>query len=368
MKIVIDDKIPFLKGVLEPFGNIVYLDGSEITHDSIVDCDAMIVRSRTICNRKLLDKTAIQFIGTTTIGTDHIDTEWCDNNGIKWVNAAGCNSGSVTQYITSSLLHLAHKHNFTLAGKTVGIVGVGSIGSKVEKMATALGIRVLLNDPPRERAEGSKNFVTLNKISEESDIITFHVPLIKLGQDRTINLAGEEFFAGLKKGCFIINSSRGGVVNEGLLIESLKSGRVKGAALDVWEGEPDINGEMLNLCDIATPHIAGYSQDGKYNASKIVLSQLASFFNIEPDIEKLKRPDPPQKSIIELNKSISTQDQIHRAVFATYNILTDDQKLRDNPKSFENIRNSYWQRREFNAYIISGSGEVVNTLKELGFN
>ena len=235
IKIVADDKIPFLKGVLEPFAQVEYFPGSKISRDKILDADALIVRTRTKCNKDLLDGTNVKLITTATIGIDHIDIEYCEQSNIKWYNAPGCNSSSVMQYITSALLSLAEIENFNLTDKTIGIVGVGNVGSKIKKIAETLGMKVLVNDPPRERVEGGNEFSSLEIIKLESDIITFNVPLNKEGIDKTYHLADERFFEGLKKKPIIINSSRGEVIKTSALKNSIAENQVSNVVLDVWE-------------------------------------------------------------------------------------------------------------------------------------
>lgn len=368
MRIVADNRIPFLKDVLEAYGEVIYLDGEKINNKSLRNADALIVRTRTRCNKELLAGTNIRFVGTTTIGTDHIDTAWCDKVGIKWASAPGCNSSSVMQYISSALIYLAEKHNIRLSDKTLGIVGVGNIGARVEKMARVLGIRVLLNDPPRERVESETKFVTLERLKAESDIISFHVPLTKSGQDKTLNLADEDFFNGLKKGCIIINSSRGGVIDEKLLIKEIHSGNILGTVLDVWAGEPNINIELLKLCDIATPHIAGYSDDGKYNATKKIVEEFTGFFGFDFYPENIIKPASIENQQIVLSENEAFADQLRRGIYSSYKIFDDAKKLTDNPANFESIRNSYRSRREFSAYKISGEGPALQTLLDLGFS
>ncbi|GET29786.1 4-phosphoerythronate dehydrogenase [Prolixibacter sp. SD074] len=199
MKIIIDDKIPYIKGALEPFAEVVYLPGSKTTPEVVKDAGALITRTRTKCNRELLEGSGVKFIATATIGFDHIDTEYCSETGIEWTNAPGCNSGSVEQYIASALAVLSQKRHFALSGKTLGIVGAGNVGKKVARIAGAYGMKVLLNDPPRERAEGKSNFVSLDEILAQSDIITLHVPLNMAGEDKTFHLADDAFFAKAKK-------------------------------------------------------------------------------------------------------------------------------------------------------------------------
>ncbi len=185
IRIIADDKIPFLKGVLEPYAKITYLTGNQINRKAVMEADALLVRTRTRCNSELLEGTPVKYIGTATIGFDHIDTDYCEKNNIKWINAPGCNSSSVQQYIAAALLRIASESGFSLRDKTIGIVGVGNVGSKVQKLAGILGMKVILNDPPRARSERTKIFVSLENVLKESDIITLHVPLNMDGRDKT---------------------------------------------------------------------------------------------------------------------------------------------------------------------------------------
>ncbi|MCW9066240.1 MAG: 4-phosphoerythronate dehydrogenase, partial [Ignavibacteriaceae bacterium] len=269
IKIIADNKIPFLKGVLEPFTEIEYHKGSEITKKIVRDADALLIRTRTKCNKELLLDTKIKFIGTATIGIDHIDTAFCESKGIKWINAPGCNSSSVQQYLASALLTLSKLKNFEFSKMTIGIVGVGNVGSKVEMIANILGLKVLLNDPPRERIEGREKFVSLDRLIEQSDIITFHVPLNLNGIDKTFHLADAELFKKFNKSKILINTSRGEVIETAALKEAISDGNVTASVLDVWENEPNIDLELLKMVDIATPHIAGYSADGKANGTSV---------------------------------------------------------------------------------------------------
>jgi erythronate-4-phosphate dehydrogenase len=278
MKIVADDKIPFLRGALEPFAEVVYLPGKQISQDDLKDADALLIRTRTKCTESLLEGTKIKFIGTATIGFDHIDTDYCESRKITWTNAPGCNSSSVQQYIAAALLKISSSDKFTLKDKTLGIVGVGNVGSKVEKLARCIGMNILLNDPPRARVEGSTNFHSLDTVLSESDIVTVHVPLNLTGEDFTFNLFNEEIFSKLRQGAWFINSSRGEVADTQSLKQVLLEGILKGAVIDVWENEPDIDRDLMKLALIATPHIAGYSTDGKANGTAMVVNSLAKFF------------------------------------------------------------------------------------------
>ncbi|MDP3582352.1 MAG: 4-phosphoerythronate dehydrogenase, partial [Ignavibacteria bacterium] len=303
IKIVADDKIPFLKGVLEPFADVIYLPPKEISRETVKDADALLVRTRTKCNADLLENLSVKFIATATIGFDHIDGAYCDANKIRWMSAPGCNSSSVQQYIASALVTIAANKKFKLSDKTIGIVGVGNVGSKVEKLASALGMKVLLNDPPRARKEGGEKFVSLDELVEKSDIITFHVPLNKAGVDKTFHLADEKFFEKFNKSKIMINSSRGEVVETNALKLAVKDGSVSDLVLDVWENEPNIDSELLELTDIATPHIAGYSADGKANGTAICVNALSEYFNLglEKNWYPKEIPNPVNSSIIEMD-------------------------------------------------------------------
>src|SRR5664280_2095961 len=255
MKIVADDKIPFLKGALETYAEVVYIPANLINTDILKDADALLTRTRTKCNSTLLEGTSIKFIGTATIGFDHIDTQYCKKKNIRWTNAPGCNSSSVQQYIAAALLKISSEFHFNLKDKTLGIIGVGNVGSKVEMFARRMGMNVLLNDPPRARAEGKKNFHSLNRVLSSSDIVTVHVPLSIAGEDTTYHLFNEEIFGRFKQGAWFFNSSRGEVTDTNALKKMLYAGKLDGAVIDVWENEPDIDVELMRQAYFATPHI-----------------------------------------------------------------------------------------------------------------
>ncbi|MGE5419223.1 MAG: 4-phosphoerythronate dehydrogenase PdxB [Chloroflexota bacterium] len=370
MKIVADDKIPFLRGALENFADVLYVPGKEIRNDIIKDADALLIRTRTRCDEELLRGTTVKFIGTATIGFDHIDTGYCENNNIHWTNAPGCNSSSVQQYITAALLRIAKDYHFELEEKTIGIVGVGNVGSKVEKAARALGMNVLLNDPPRERKEGKKNFVLLGDILYNSDIITVHVPLNMSGEDRTFHLFDEKSFKKMQKGTWFVNSSRGEVTDTASIKKALSNDKIK-AVIDVWENEPGIDLNLMHLAFIATPHIAGYSTDGKANGTAMVVNSLAGYFELP--LKKwypLNVPIPAGTDIAIDCKGKNDIDIIREAVTRTYNIDRDDIRLRLSPGNFEKHRGEYPLRREFTSYSVklkSGNKMISGKLKELGF-
>jgi erythronate-4-phosphate dehydrogenase len=371
MKIVADDKIPFLKGVLEPYSRILYLPGKQIDNKVLKDADALITRTRTKCNSSLLKGTAVKFIGTATIGYDHIDTEFCRKNGITWTNAPGCNSSSVQQYIAAALLRISGKFKYKLKNKTIGIIGVGNVGSKVEKLVRVLEMNVLLNDPPRARDEGENGFVSLDQLLIESDIVTAHVPLNLTGEDKTYHLFDEKSFGMMRRGTWFINSSRGEVTDTAALKNAIDSGKLMGTVVDVWENEPDINPELLEKAFISTPHIAGYSTDGKANGTSMAVNSLCKFFNLPlnnwyPDTV----PDPAVPVILLDCKGKTDEEVMKEAVLHTYNIDDDSIRLRQSPADFEKQRGDYPLRREFPAYTVIVKGGTRNTrmmLKGLGF-
>jgi erythronate-4-phosphate dehydrogenase len=371
MQIVADDKIPFLKGALEPYAEMIYLPGKQIAREILNDADALLIRTRTECNEKLLEGTKVQFIGTATIGFDHIDTQYCNRRKIFWTNAPGCNSSSVQQYIAVALLKLASHNSFSLKDKTLGIIGVGNVGSKVEKFARTVGMNVLLNDPPRERLEGKKNFQTLNTVLSESDIVTIHVPLNVGVEDFTYHLFDEEKFSRMKKESWFFNTSRGEVVDTAALKKALNSGKLSGAITDVWENEPDIDLGLMNQVFIATPHIAGYSTDGKANGTAMVVNLLSKYFNLPTtNWYPEKVPPPAVPSILIDCKGKSEEEILNEAVMHTYNIDEDNERLRNSPSDFEKLRGDYPLRREFTSYTVtlkSGTENICQILENIGF-
>ena len=371
IRIIADDKIPFLKGVLEPYAKVIYLPGNQIKRNSISGTDALLIRTRTRCDPELLSGSTVKFIGTATIGFEHIDTDFCEKNDIKWTNAPGCNSSSVQQYLAAALLRISAEPGFSLKDKTLGIIGVGNVGSKVQNLANALGMNVILNDPPRARKERKKIFASLEHLLNESDIITIHVPLNMDGQDKTFHLFNSETFSKIKKGCWFINSSRGEVVETEALKDALGGERLAGAVIDVWEREPEIDIPLMHMTFLATPHIAGYSADGKANGTSMIVNDLCESFDIPlGDWYPTEIPAPPEPVLTIDCNGKSNEEILRRAVFHTYNIVEDDVRLRFDPSRFEKERENYPVRREFPCFTIDlkdGNEEITKLLKSLGF-
>ncbi|MBQ3722628.1 MAG: 4-phosphoerythronate dehydrogenase PdxB [Bacteroidales bacterium] len=372
MKIVCDNKIPFLKGVLEPFAEVVYLPGKETTPEVVRDADALITRTRTICNEALLKDSKVKVIATATIGFDHIDTAWCEANGIVWKNAPGCNSWSVEQYIASVLVTLARNYGFDLAEKTLGVVGVGNVGSKVARVASLLGMKVLLNDPPRARREGPDAFVSLDEVCAESDIITVHVPLQKEDPDATWHLFDRARLASLRPDQILINSSRGPVVDNRALKDTLQGGGLLTAVLDVWEGEPQLDPELVWALAISTPHIAGYSADGKANGTTMSVQTVARELGLPlTDWVASGIPAPAQALTFTLDATgKSLQEVLTEAILHTYDVSQDSNALRGALDQFEKLRGDYPVRREFTAFTLrlqGGTPEMAERLAKIGF-
>ena len=330
MKIIVDDKIPYIREKLAMLtDDVVYLKGADISAEDVRNADALIVRTRTRCNRQLLKGSKVQFVATATIGFDHIDTNYMAEAGITWTNCPGCNAGSVAQYLECSLLLLQQQKGLVLHDATIGIVGCGHVGSKVKAVAERLGMRVLVCDP----LLCDPSFVSLNTIEHEADVITFHVPLTREGQYATYHMADDDFFHRILRVPYIINTSRGEVVDNVALLQALEEGRVRDAILDVWEGEPNVNLNLLDRVFIGTPHIAGYSADGKVNADNMVIDALCQHFGLSHPGRILPPPLPGDLAV-------------GQSALDYYNPLIDSEKLKNNPSTFEFLRNNYPIRRE----------------------
>lgn len=338
-KIVIDDKIPYIKETISKLTNrAVYIPGNMIGNDDIRDADALIIRTRTHCDAQLLKGSNVKFVATATIGYDHIDTNFMEQAGIKWINCPGCNASSVAQYIDAVLTLIKTEKHIDIQKQTIGIVGCGHVGKKVVEVAKRKGMNILICDPPRSDAEGEKGFVSMEHIAKEADIITFHVPLTKEGRYPTYHLANETLFDSLSKRPIIINSSRGAVVDNEALLYAINYNKVKDAVIDTWENEPNINKELLKRVWIGTPHIAGYSADGKTNADNMVISALCEFFSL-PMQPAICPPEIP-------NADLCPKNEDERTLFF-YNPIPESNKLKLEPEKFEWFRNNYPLRREY---------------------
>jgi erythronate-4-phosphate dehydrogenase len=373
--LIVDENIAFANKAFNQFGNVTLLPGREITNSILKNADILIVRSITTVDERLLKNTSIIFVATATIGTDHIDLDYLKKNNIVFADAKGCNAVSVAEYVAAVLLKFSVRFNFELKNKSIGIIGVGNVGSKVADFSEALGLNVLLNDPPLKRSGDKRSFVSLDEILS-ADIITLHTPLNLNGIDKTFHLFNKNLFNKIKDGAILINSSRGAVINNKELLDAISSKKLK-VALDVWENEPEVDLDLLNHASIATPHIAGYSLEGKINGTKIIYNSLCEFlglqntfsFQVDQPVEKLKQFNRGDKLEISLEKLISS----------IYSVEDDDNRMRrmlmmdknEASKSFDLQRKNYPIRREFSNYTISANNLSVETqiiLKKLGFN
>ncbi|MCF0172862.1 MAG: 4-phosphoerythronate dehydrogenase [Bacteroidales bacterium] len=321
-RIVVDNAIPFVDGVFDPFfKEVVFRRGGEISKEDLRNAEALVIRTRTRCDASLLDGTAVQIVATATIGTDHIDSEYCSSRGIAFYSAPGCNAAAVMEYVFAAIGSLEARKGLELKGKTLGVVGVGHVGSLVAGMALERGFRVLLNDPPKEAEVGSGfDFVPLEHLLSNSDIVTVHIPLWPENRD----FADGKFFGMMKPGAVFVNASRGEVVDEEALLSSRH--KLGAVVLDVWKNEPHINLALLDAADIATPHIAGYSNVGKINGTTAVVRRIGEHFGI------------PELAAFEIKHSFKPYD------IEAYDIMADDAALRADPDKFEHLRSNYHLR------------------------
>lgn len=340
LKIVADKAIPFLGGVFDPYADMTYLPGDKIGPEDVRDADVLMVRTRTKCNADLLEGSKVKFIATATIGTDHIDFPYCDSKGIVVRNAPGCNAGGVMEYVFSALYGLASRKSISLQGDTIGIIGVGHVGSLIERMGRALGFRILKCDPPRAEAEGSFGFCDLEYLLQNSQIVTLHVPL----DETTRGMADNEFFSLMQPGAFFINAARGEVVCDDALKAAIpKLGPV---IIDTWNHEPDIDLDLMDKVAIATPHIAGYSYQGKQNGTAAAVRAVAHYFGITELYEFFPKTDLPENEAVKLDLKGLNQGEIASVLQYNYPIFTDDFMLRLNPENFDKLRSEYNYRRE----------------------
>ncbi len=366
IQIIADDKIPFLRAVLDDVAEIAYFPGKDISPALVRNADALIIRTRTQCDRSLLGGSSVKFIASATIGFDHIDTEYCSEAGIEWTNAPGCNASSVEQYVISVLLNWSDKRNLNPGSTVLGVIGAGNVGSKIAAAAQSIGMKVMVNDPPRARLEGEEGFVSIETIQKEADVLTFHVPLNKSGADKTLHMCNDAFFNRLDRNVFLINSSRGPVVDSDALEKALISGKVKAACLDVWENEPDISRRLLSLVDFGTPHIAGYSTDGKANGTMMSVRAVSRFFGLGlDDWTPSDLPLPENPSFVVDCTGLGETDILREVYLNTYDVKLDDEMLREDISRFEFLRGHYPIRREATAYSVRLINNPFDHLEEI---
>lgn len=374
--IIVNAHTPQALEMFSSLGNVCALETTAITNESVRRAEILIVRSETRIDEQLLKGSSVRFVGTVTAGTDHLDKEYLASKGILWSSAPGSNSNSVAEYVAAALLVWSGKTGESLEGKTLGVVGVGNVGSKVVRIAKAFGMNVVLNDPPLARTTGESRYLSLDE-AISADVISLHVPLIKEGVDATYHLFDEERLMKIQRGAVLINTSRGAVVESAALQRALTSHQLSTAILDVWEHEPDINVDVLTQVMIGTPHIAGYSLDGKLNALKKVYDDVCKFLGTFPG-RNLSSSTQATKIIVPPSFT-DTLEIVAFVVNEAYNIEIDDAALRKLPVIpkcerggyFRRLRAEYRNRREFGTMVVrlSGIQETAKTpLQTLGFN
>ena len=341
MKFVIDKAIPFVEGVFEPFAEVIYKDGPDIVREDLQDADALVIRTRTRCDAALLEGTSVKIIATATVSMDNIDLAWCKDHGIFVRNASGCNAGGVTNYVFSALYGTAARKSIPLPGATLGIIGLGSAGSRVEEMGLALGFKTLRYDPWRAAKEGPSEFCDLDTVLAGADVVTLHIPV----NDSTRGMADAAFFARMKPGAFFINTAQGELVVEEDLIRAIP--RLGPVALDTWCHEPDINRTLLDLVDIATPHIAGYTLQGKQIGTSLAIRAVARFFGLSGLYDFFPTTEIIEYQAVHIDAHDKTQGQIASVIQYNYPIFTDDFMFRMAPDRFSEMRANYSYRREF---------------------
>lgn len=378
MKIVADENIPFVEECFSSIGEVEVLQGRLMNRDVLKDATALLVRSITPVDRNLLEDTNVKFVGTATTGDEHIDKAYLESRGVGFASAPGSNANSVAEYVIAALLSVARKKNVEPEGKSVGIIGVGHIGSIVGRKVKALGMQPLLNDPPLQRRTTERKYRPLEGLYD-CDFITLHVPLTYEGEDKTYHMIDEKFFGFLKEGSIFINTSRGGVADTTTLKNVMSKGGLRGVILDVWENEPDIDYELLRKVDIGTPHIAGYSLDGKVNGVRMIYEAMCKYFdlNINLNIEDFL-PEPEKTQVNIECRDKTEQDILHQAIQQVYAINRDDFNMREilmvpeqqRGAFFDDLRKHYPVRREFhNTKIVMDKpcDSLINKFKGIGF-
>lgn len=330
MRVVVDRAIPFLHGVLEPFAEVVYAEGNRFTSEVVKSADALIIRTRTRCNKSLLEGSKVQFIATATIGFDHIDLDYCRAHNIAVATSAGCNARGVLQWVAASLAALAKRENFRPKERTLGIVGVGNVGKLVKEYAEHWDFRTICSDPPRQECE-NLDFVSLEEVLQKADIVTLHTPL----NATTHHLINSQNISLLHSGATLINASRGECVDT----EAVKNSPLL-LMTDVWENEPNIDRQHLAASCIATPHIAGYSAQGKANASAMAVQALARHFALP-----LTNWRPNDVKIVE--PKLISWEEMCSSISHYCDLARESTELRCNPEQFEHLRNNYLYREEY---------------------
>ncbi|MEQ4451312.1 4-phosphoerythronate dehydrogenase PdxB [Kosakonia sp. YIM B13605] len=371
MKILVDENMPYARDLFSRLGEVKAVPGRPIPVAELADADALMVRSVTKVNGGLLQGTGIKFVGTATAGTDHVDEAFLQQAGIAFSAAPGCNAIAVVEYVFSSLLMLAERDGFALQDRTVGIVGVGNVGGRLQARLEAFGVRTLLCDPPRADRGDDGDFRSLDELVREADVLTFHTPLFKDGPYKTLHLADDALLSRLKPGTILINACRGPVVDNAALLQHLQAGQALSVVLDVWEPEPDLNVDLLNLVDIGTAHIAGYTLEGKARGTTQVFEAFSDFLGKRQQVALDTLLPAPEFGRITLHGPLD-QSTLKRLVHLVYDVRRDDALLRKvagTPGEFDKLRKNYLERREWSSlYVQCDDASAAALLQKLGFN
>lgn len=371
--IIIDDAIPFAKEMFAHLGDIKLMAGGQIDKQTVRDADALIIRSRTQVNQTLLEDSSVSFVGSTVVGLDHIDQDYLARKNILFYSAQGCNANSVAEYVITCLLIIAEKFQFTLANKTLGIIGVGHVGHLVHQKARALGMKCLLNDPPKvqNQPDLAATYTDLETCLT-ADILTFHTPLTTEGEFATLDLLDKHKLKQIRPNQILINAARGGIINEAAWSQTQTLCNI----IDCWENEPNISEALYKHANIATPHIAGHSLDAKVAGTVMVYHALCQHWNIQPQTD-WQTALPPEPNPICLEKESlpePLQAGLKQITQHTHNPLVDDQAIRNQDIDVLRANYEYYRRnfpiyREWQQYKIShkNTPKIYKTLISMGF-
>ena len=373
MKIYADENMPYVKDFFADLGEVTLVNGRTLTAEQIIDADVLLVRSVTKVNAQLLAQSpGLKFVGTATIGTDHVDQSYLQQRGIGFSSAPGCNAQSVVEYVLSSIFVLSEKYQWNLQQKTVGVVGVGNIGRVLVSALQALSIKVLCCDPQRADAEPDFAHIPFEELLPQLDIVSFHVPLVKTGPDATVDLLNRQTLKLLKPDCAVINACRGEVTNNNALLNEAQSGHKRALVLDVWANEPEPDVRLIPFADIATAHIAGHSIEGKARGTEMLYQALCLQLGVTPAKTLAQVLPAAQVSEVKINSSFGLLD-VQNLTRLLYDVRRDDALFRfymmqdKKTQGFDWLRKSYPPRREYNSVQLTGQ-EVPEFLTTLGFS
>jgi erythronate-4-phosphate dehydrogenase len=363
MLIVADENIPLLDAFFKDFGEIRRVPGRSIDRDTVAQADVLLVRSVSRVNRALLEGSNVRFVGTCTIGTDHLDLDYFAEAGIRWASAPGCNARGVVDYVLGSLMTLAEIEGADLRQRTFGVVGAGQVGGRLINVLKGLGWDVKVCDPPRQAVEGG-DYVSLEQIIEQCDVISLHTPLTRDGEQPTWHLFDEQRLNSLKPGTWLINAARGPVIDNTALRDVLLEREDLQAVLDVWEQEPTVDVDLADLCVIATPHIAGYSLDGRQRGTAQIYEALCAFLETPVAVSLGDLLPRPWLGGITLDAATDPAWALAALCRGVYDPRRDDAEFRrslvgtvsEQRSAFDALRKHYPPRREIDSLKVRIEG------------